>query len=152
MIKQIRLLVLLWGAALSTAQAQLAELPVQWSWEIEELPEGETALVFTATIQSGWYLYSQHIEEGGPIPTAVVFEPSAGVELIGATEESGDKLEGMDAVFGMHVAKFKGEAQFRQRLKLTPGQHELSGYVEFMTCDDEMCLPPTQWEFSLVLR
>jgi hypothetical protein len=142
----------LFGLIAPMAQAQMAEIPVQWSYEAEQLADGETALVFTATIRPGWYLYSQHIEEGGPIPTSVVFNESDELKLVGETEESGDKVEGMDSIFGMYIAKFKGEAQFRQRVKLRPGQQTVSGYVEFMTCDDEMCLPPTQWEFTFVLK
>ena len=41
-----------------------------------------------ATIDEGWHLYSQYINNKiGPVPTAFVFTPTEKVKLIGKTEE-----------------------------------------------------------------
>src|SRR5690625_5389688 len=35
-----------------------------------------------------------------------------------------------------------------QIVKIAPGLKKLSGYVEYMTCDDSRCLPPMPADFS----
>jgi len=138
--------------AITAAGAQSMELPVQWSYAVEEEEEGQFRLSITADIAPGWYLYSQHLEEDGPIPTTIHFYKSDGYKLQGETEESGDKVEGMDDLFGIYIVKYKKKASFTQRIQVEKGLQEVSGYIEFMTCDEEKCLPPTEVEFTFSFR
>lgn len=134
------------------AGAQPAETPVQWSFTVKEAGEGQFDLLFTADIAPGWYLYSQHLGEDGPIPTTIGFYESGDYELLGATEEDGPKVEGMDDLFGMYITKYKKQAVFTQRIKAGEGLQKVAGYVEFMTCDEEKCLPPTEVEFTFSFK
>lgn len=130
------------------ASAQPVEAPVQWSYTAREAGEGQFDLIITADIAPGWYLYSQHLGDDGPIPTTITFYENEGYELLGATEEDGPKVEGMDGLFQMYVVKYKKQATFTQRIKAAEGLKEVAGYIEFMTCDEEKCLPPTEMEFT----
>src|SRR5699024_818591 len=105
-------------------------------------------LIFTADIDPGWSVYSQFLDEGGPVPTSVNYETEGGFELIGDTKESGLKNESFDELFGMDVIKFSERMVLTQKIKVNPGTTELSGYVEYMTCDDNRCLPPMPADFS----
>ncbi|MEZ4987128.1 MAG: cytochrome c biogenesis protein CcdA [Saprospiraceae bacterium] len=40
---------------------------------------------------------------------------------------------------------------FTQKVKVTDFSQPIKGYLEFMTCDDEKCLPPTEVDFSFTL-
>jgi thiol:disulfide interchange protein DsbD len=50
----------------------------------------------------------------------------------------------------MNIVKFSGEPTFTQRVTARAGT-VLSGYLEFMTCDEEKCLPPVSVDFSIGL-
>ena len=60
--------------------------PVKWTFETENLGNGDYNLIFKASIDDGWYLYSQFIEEGGPVPTTFYFEEVTKATKIGKTK------------------------------------------------------------------
>ena len=49
------------------SQAQI-ENPVKWSYSAQKTGKNEANVFIKADIQKGWHLYSQFIEDGGPIP------------------------------------------------------------------------------------
>jgi len=124
-----------------TAKAQVFD-PVKWETSVEKVSDTEYDLISTATIDSGWHLYSQNVPEDGPIPTTFLYTATSGFETIGDTsEEEGHTVD--DPVFEMKIKFFGDRAEFRQRIKVL--NNELSvveGEVEFMVCDDSKCLPP----------
>ncbi|MEM8527014.1 MAG: thioredoxin family protein [Bacteroidota bacterium] len=129
-----------------------AENPVQWTWKAEKVSDVEYNLKFTAEIEEGWTLYSQFIEGDGPIPTTFEFTTGEHYELVGKAEEKGKIKRGLDPVFGIEVAKFiKGPAYFTQNVKVNDPNQPIVGYLTFMTCDDEQCLPPTDVDFKFAL-
>ncbi|RMF28069.1 MAG: hypothetical protein D6765_06545 [Bacteroidetes bacterium] len=126
--------------------------PVSWTFESRALGEGEYELVMTADLDPGWNIYSQYLEsDDGPVRTSFYFELPDGVELLGKTSEEGHRKEGYDSLFDMNVVKFSGRVVFRQRVKAPAGGH-IQGAVEYMTCDDERCLPPREVPFSIALQ
>jgi thiol:disulfide interchange protein len=126
--------------------------PVSWSFSIEEKNGDEATLIFRANVDDGWYIYSQYLEsEDGPIPTTFEYEQSDHVSFVGDNKESGKKTEGYDAIFGMNLVKFAGNVSFRQDIKIKDYSKPLTGYLTFMTCDDEKCLPPKDVDFSFDL-
>jgi len=141
------------AAAFLTAGAVLGQMnPVKWSYEAKRVADGEYDLVFTAHIQDGWYVYSQYLESNeGPIPTSFNYEENPLAELVGKNKEEGRKYEGYDDLFGMNIVKFSGGPVFTQRVKVK-SPTALVGYLEFMTCDDEKCLPPTEVPFRFGLE
>ena len=125
--------------------------PVKWSLAVEKINDQEYNLAFKATVDKGWYIYSQHIEEGGPEPTAFEFAENPNVEVLGKAEEkSTHKVEGFDEMFGMNVAKFKEEVVFNQKIKVTDPAQAVKGSIWFMTCDDERCLPSAEVLFNVM--
>ncbi|HMG16802.1 MAG TPA: cytochrome c biogenesis protein CcdA, partial [Saprospiraceae bacterium] len=74
-------------------------------------------------------------------------------ELVGKVEE--DKLnrkEIQDPVFNMKVVKYLHKAIFRQSIKVKDPTKPIKGYLNFMTCNNERCLPPKDVDFSFVLQ
>jgi thiol:disulfide interchange protein DsbD len=134
-----------------SGNAQVLE-PVRWETSIEKISDTEYDLIASATIDSGWHLYSQSVPEDGPIPTTFLYKANAGYELIGATqEEAGHTVD--DPVFQMRITFFEDRAEFRQRIKLLNQELSLvEGEVEFMVCDDEKCLPPTYVDLEFDLK
>ena len=121
--------------------------PVQWSFSTEDLGNGELLLVYEADIESGWAVYSQYLEsDEGPVATSLNYESTELFDLIGDAVEKGNKKEGYDALFAMNVTKFYDEYRIEQRIKLKESG-SLTGYLNFMTCDDTKCLPPKDVDF-----
>ena len=130
--------------------AQIVD-PVSWSFDKKTLDNGEHQLNFKAQMEEGWVIYSQFIEEGGPVPTSFHFESMDGIELIDSEpREIGDyKKEGFDPFFEMDLVKYGKEVVFQQNIRLKAENTPVVGYVRFMTCNDESCLPPKNVKFSL---
>ena len=126
--------------------------PVKWSFEHEKLEEDTYVLKMIATVDPGWYIYSQNIDEGGPIPTSFIFTEGDHYQLIGETKEEGKgRVEGFDQIFEMNVIKFKKKVTFSQKVRLMDDSNPVSGSLEYMTCDDERCLPPQFVDFEFYL-
>jgi thiol:disulfide interchange protein len=143
--------ILILSLFLSNLQAQMP-VPVKWSQETEQVSDTEYDLIFTATIDEGWNIYSQFVEEGGPIPTGLFFEEGPHFELVGKAKEEGKFKEGMDPVFEINVKKFLNKATFTQRIKVNDSSVPINVEVEYMACDATKCLPPTTEEFSINLN
>ena len=144
-------LLTLFSLLLAFSGAGQIKNPVRWSTSWTKVCGQEAELVFTATIDPGWYVYSQFLEDGGPIPTSFQFKAGAHFQLLGKAKEEGKRKEGFDEIFGMNVVKFSGTVNFRQRVKVLDPQAPVTGYLEYMTCDNEQCLPPTEEDFSFDL-
>ncbi len=134
------------------ASASFAQIltPVKWKFDIEKITDTEYNLKYTATIDKGWTVYSQFTAEDGPVPTTINFEEMTGITLLGKATEKGAKKEGMDAFFGVNVIKFKSDKPFviEQKIKVKDPSKPIKGYVNFMACDNEKCLPPSDVDFS----
>lgn len=132
------------------SQAQLLD-PVDWEMEVRSISADEHELVFTATIDPGWHLYSQFIAEGGPIPTSFNFEEIDGYELVGKTVEVEKPETENSTIFGMELLYFSKKATFIQKVKRLKDGATAKGFIEYMACDDERCTPPTAEDFSFTL-
>ena len=129
-----------------------AQNPVKWDFATKKIQDSEYEITFTATVNPGWSIYSQHTDPSGPVPTAFSFDENANLEFIGKPVETGKKKEAFDELFGVKVIKFANEVTFTQKVKVKSANGSAKGYVEFMCCDDEKCLPPKEVEFSIPLK
>ena len=145
-------LVLLMLASTSLS-AQILE-PVKWNFSTEELSGNAYNLVFTASMDKGWTVYSQFTADDGPVPTLLTFESKDGAELVGKGEETGHKKEGLDKLFDVNVIKYLADEKFviKQKVKASDDSKPISGYLTFMTCNDKTCLPPTDIDFTFNLK
>ena len=118
--------------------------PVKWETKVNKISDNEYELEAIATIDNNWHLYSQTVPDNGPIATSFIFEGNGNYLKKGNTkEEEGHTID--DPVFDMKIKFFETKASFKQRIRLK-GEvpFQVTGYVEFMVCDDTRCLPPTE--------
>lgn len=129
-------------------QAQILT-PVKWNIKLEDSDSAEKTLVFSAKLDAGWHLYDMNLPEGGPISTSFSFENLKGAKAIGTPIASKEATTVFDEQFQMELRWFAGEVSFRQKIEVTDPKHlQVNGYVEYMACNDENCLPPEQEEFA----
>jgi DsbC/DsbD-like thiol-disulfide interchange protein len=142
-ILQALLILFLFLGTSSTMLAQTHEENVEWATSVEQIGS-ETVLVMTAKIGDGWHLYAQkQASEDGPIPTSFSFEKNESYRVNGEVVE-GQPVVKYDSNFDMQLRYFKKEATFKQTINTTGNTpFIINGEVEYMICNEEMCLPPT---------
>ncbi|MDR2763567.1 MAG: thioredoxin family protein [Tannerella sp.] len=142
---------IIWTGCLLTvffAEAQILT-PVKWKIELTDPVSAEKEVRFTATAEQGWHVYDMNLPDGGPIPTHFIFETLKGGELVGKPTASVAPATVHDDMFDMDVRWYAGTVTFSQKIRITDvKKFKLSGEVEFMACNDEMCLPPERVRFT----
>lgn len=130
--------------------AQFGDNPVTWDVEIVQGEGNEYEIRFEASIAEGWYIYSQDNDpNAGPIPTTIEFNENADITLEGGiVEESSHLKEGLDPIWNQVIKKYSDEVTFVQSFKVVEST-SIEGFYEYMTCNDESCMPPEYVEFSL---
>ena len=144
--------VVLFSLLSSLSFGQLLE-PVKWEVSQSQTGINEYILIFKATVQEGWKIYSHDLpESGGPIPTNLVFEKlPAGVQLVGEMEELGRMEEQQEPLFDNLLVKYYHKRlTLRQKIKIS-GTTTITGYIDYMTCDDAQCISQTK-DFSIQLE
>ncbi|MCR5642607.1 MAG: thioredoxin family protein [Prevotella sp.] len=155
-LKNAALLLLLFVSA--TANAQLLN-PVHFKSELrmtEETSKGESAepgavegeIVFTATIDPGWHVYSTDLGQDGPTEATFNTIRMEGVETVGKLTPKGNVIKKYDEMFGMQLKYFEDTAVFIQKVKFTKPEYVIDCYLEYGACNDESCMPPSQVELK----
>lgn len=133
------------------ANAQILK-PVKWSYGFKKTSPTEAVVLIKATIDEGWHVYSQNVKDGGPVKTTFKFASSKSYSPIGKTQEP-KPIVRMEKAFNMEVGFFEKSAIFQQKVKLLgKGPITVKGSLEYMTCDDNQCLPPETVDFSVVVK
>ena len=134
----------------SPLSAQIIRDAVSWSHSIEDKSPTEKVLVLTAVIKGDWHLYSTELPAGGPTPTHLIVDKLTGAELVGKLTPNQKPIEKFDPNFEMTLRFFGGKVSFRQQIRITdPKKFAFEGAVRYMVCNDQQCLPPTNWEFKI---
>ena len=137
-----------WIFAPLIAWAQILT-PVRWDVRLADSESAEKEIHFTATIDNGWHLYDMNLPKGGPISTSIVYERRQGVELIGEPKPSVAPVAVHDDIFNMQLRWYAKKVTFTQKISVSdPKRFQLSGEIEFMSCNDETCLPPDRIPFA----
>ncbi len=127
----------------------IAQNPVKWTYTTKDAGNCQVDLIFTGIIDEGWCTYSQFLEtDDGPFPTSFSFQEGGHYKLVGKAAESGEKTTAFDNVFGTKLSKFKHKAIFTQRIEVKDPTKLIGGYMTYMVCNEEMCLPPKDVDFT----
>ena len=123
--------------------------PVFWTATYKAISATEGEIIISAQIQPGWHTYSQRPTDAGPISTIIQFKESPLFELEGKAQEN-NVHEVYDKAFEAKLFVFSDKAEFRQKIKLKskPGFTVVFS-VEYVCCNDNMCLPPKTIELSV---
>ena len=125
--------------------------PVKWTATTRKTASG-VEVVLSATLPKPWHIYSQFTGEGGPIATSFKFSKNPLVTLEGNIKEVGKLKEQYDKLFDTKVKYFGDKVEFVQLVKVKANvKTNLNVTVEYMTCDDSQCLPPTKKNFTISL-
>ena len=129
------------------AMAQIQD-PIKFKTEWKNVSNDEAEIIFSATLDEGWHVYSTELGDGGPISATFNVDSKSGIETVGKLTPRGNEINKMDPIFDMKVRYFEGKATFVQKLKITDKNYKITGYLEYGACNDENCLPPTSVDFT----
>lgn len=131
-----------------------AQNPVSWAFSAKKTSDKEFEVHMTATIQSGWHVFSQtQPEDAIAIPTGFTTNSNPLLELKGKVKEVGKLEKFHDAKLDISAHQYSEKVDFVQVVKLkTAAKTSLSGTVEFQTCNDEKCLPPKKVSFNVPIK
>jgi len=150
-MKRNALLFVIFFFSVSQLFAQVVQ-PVKWSFESKQ--NGlDVTLVFKATVDEGWHVYDTDLPDGGPVKTSFHYADSTQFEFAGSLGKEPMPEEVFDKNFNMQIKYFSNQVTFTQKIRLKDaGIKEIKGYVEFMSCNDESCTPPTETDFDFKLN
>ena len=132
-----------------TTNAEIFD-PVSWQFSQNKISENKVELQFTASIDEGWHLYSQDIEESPPA-TTFSFIINGDTSIIRVEEP--ESIQEYDPNFDMILKYFKDEVVFKYNIDISNlKNHTIDGYIDFMLCDEAQCLPPDYMEFSFEVK
>lgn len=116
--------------------AQVQKNLAVWTYTFSknEVKKGETVdLIFTASLENDWYLYSTEFEAEGPMPTVITINPHPSFQLIGKVKPQNPK-EKFDEVWGAKIKFFDNKAVFKQTIKIVTDNPVIKGSSEYQTC------------------
>jgi thiol:disulfide interchange protein DsbD len=143
-----KILLSLWALLLTLAVNAQMTNPVHFSSQLKTGKGTEAEIIFHATIDKGWHVYSTDIGDNGPIEASFNVVKMEGAELVGKLTPKGKVITQMDKMFNMELKYFENEATFVQKIRFTKPEYDIDCYLEYGTCSDESCLPPSEAAFK----
>lgn len=144
-MKKLILLNIVLLSALIHLNAQILN-PAKWTYEssVKEAKTGdEIELIFKATIDKDWYLYSSEFKcEDGPIKTSFNLVPHPSFQLVGNVVPV-NPVDKYDDIFECDVKIFKKTGEFRQKIKILSSAISIKGESDYQVCTETtgQCVP-----------
>ncbi len=110
--------------------------PVKWEVTMEG-DDSHRAVVFRATIQDGWHIYS--LDENNPGPTTFTFEELQHASLNGDLTPSRVADKRIDEYFGA-IEEYSNTVEFKQPILLDDlDNYQIAGEISYQACTDQTC-------------
>lgn len=123
---------------------------VKWVFSSKKIADKTYEVHMTATINGNYHMYAQNAGVEGPLPTAFVFTKNPILLLDGKVKEIGKMVKKYESAWSGSVNYYEKSVNFIQTVKVRgTAKTNLAGKVEFMVCDDNLCLPPAEIPFSI---
>ena len=125
------------------ASAQAPDATASWKVSSKETGANEYELIFTASIESGWHIYTTDNKYN---PTTLEFDSPAGYSPVGGLTQltKPSDFQGDEVFFDTAV--------FSQKVKLEGDEATVKGELTWSGCNDQFCAAPEHWEFSVTLN
>jgi hypothetical protein len=148
-------LLLILSAFFTVAVASAQNInPVSWTFTSKKLGDKEYEIQMLATIQQGWHLYSQsQPSDAIAQPTSFQFNKNPLLDMSGKVKEVGKMEKFKDKTLDVSANQYSNKVLFVQKVKIKgKAKTNVTGKLEFQTCNDEKCLPPKSVNFSIALK
>ncbi len=134
-----------------SASAQMGSAKqVSWTYTSKKIADKTYELQITASISGNYHLYAMKAGVDGPVPTTFTLTPNPLLTYEGAMLEKGKRITKREEAWDGNVNFYEKTVTFVQKVKAkTNAKTNVNGKVEFMVCNDDMCLPPSEITFKI---
>jgi thiol:disulfide interchange protein DsbD len=123
---------------------------VSWTTTSKKIGDKKYEVKLTATISGNYHMYAQIAGVEGPVPTTITFSPNPLLLIQGKPTEQGKKITKLEEAWDGKVNFYEKTVSFIQIVQgKTKAKTNLNGKIEFMVCDDQLCLPPSEFNFKI---
>ncbi len=123
----------------SVAFSQILK-PVKWKVYLSEKTVkvgDEVDIVFKATIDKSWHLYSNDFDENlGPMLISFDFEADASYQRVGDVKPINAKKH-YDKLWKGDVSYFENKGELRQKIKIVKLPLHIEGTFDFQSCSEK---------------
>jgi len=103
-------------------------------------------------VAPGWHIYGQPLPEGYT-PTAVKFDDNiVASQTVNLPKATPVRFEALGETLPVYTGSFRAVGNVRLKQKLPPGDHKLTGTIEFQECNDSLCKIPQTARFAIPLK
>lgn len=152
-MKKITLILLFASFFFTDIKAQMGSAKqVTLSYASKKLADKKYEVSITANIAGNFHLYAQDAGVDGPVPTKITIAPNPLLVSEGKFKETGKKITKVEEVWGGKVNFYEKTVTFTQVVVAkSKAKTSLNGKIEFMVCNDEVCLPPAEVSFKIAI-
>ncbi len=139
-------------ALITTSTFALAQSSkqVNWTYTVKKIADKTYEVHITAAVNGKWHIYSQNAGVEGPLPTGFTFTKNPLLTVEGNPKEVGKMIKKREDVWGGDVNFYEKSVDFVQVVKVKGNvKTSLAGKVSFMVCNDNLCLAPSDVDFSV---
>lgn len=128
------------------------ENPVSWSSKVTNVKDNVYEVQLLGSIEGKWHIYDLGPYQDGPIPTTLVITGGQGVKVVGKPYIKTKVHKYFDQMFNMEIGTCENGVVIAQKVEVTNANPtEITATLEWQTCDDGSCLPPTDDELKIKL-
>jgi hypothetical protein len=125
---------------------------VKWTFTSKKIADKTYEVRVKAVVNGDWHIYSQNVGVDGPIPTAFSFTKNPLLAVDPKVKEEGKMITKAEEVWGGKVNYYEKTVEFVSTVKVKgSAKTKLVGKVEYMVCNEEKCLPPSETEFAVAI-
>lgn len=136
--------------ATSTFALAQSSKQVNWTYTVKKIADKTYEVHMTAAVSGKWHIYSQNAGVEGPLPTGFTFTKNPLLTVEGNPKEVGKMIKKREDVWGGDVNFYEKSVDFVQVVKVKGNvKTSLAGKVSFMVCNDNLCLAPSDVDFSV---
>lgn len=122
--------------------------PVSWKFNSEPTAPHTFKINFVASVEEPFHIYPQSFDGGLGMPTTILIKENPNIELMGEMTE-----KGIEPSNGETAAYYAKGVTFSQTIQLKADEKTILRFrIKYMACNDQMCLPPSSKEFTLVIN
>jgi thiol:disulfide interchange protein DsbD len=149
-MKHFFLILFAFGTSLLLNAQSGSAKQVKWNFGAKKISTDTYEIKMTASVSGDFHIYAQNAGVEGPVPTTFSFSSNPLLSLNGKTKEVGKLVRKNEEVWGGDVNYYEKSVEFVQVVKLKgKAKTNVSGKVEFMVCNESVCLPPSEVEFKI---
>jgi DsbC/DsbD-like thiol-disulfide interchange protein len=109
----------------------------------------ELGVAVDFAVAPGWHIYGQPLPEGYTATSIKFDDALISSQSIDLPKPTPVKFEVLNETLPVYQGNFRAKGKILLKQKLPPGDHQLTGTLEFQECNDSLCKMPHTARFEI---